>query len=96
MKNIFVGNLDFRATEESIHSLFAQYGAIERVSLMTDRETGRSRGFAFIEMTNSDDAMRAISALNGTDLGGRALNVSEAQPKTDRAGGFGEKRRSRY
>lgn len=96
MTNIFVGNLSFQATEESIHSLFAPYGAIGRVSLMTDRETGRSRGFAFIEMTNSDEAMQAISALNGTDLGGRALNVSEAQPKTDRSRGFGERRQSRY
>lgn len=87
MKNIFVGNLDFRATEDSIRSLFESHGAVERVSLVTDRETGRSRGFAFIEMTNSDDADRAISALNGADSGGRALNVSVAQPKMVRGGG---------
>ena len=87
MKNIFVGNLDFRATEDSIRSLFESHGAVERVSLVTDRETGRSRGFAFIEMTNSDDADRAISALNGADSGGRALNVSLAQPKMVRGGG---------
>ena len=87
MKNIFVGNLDFRATEDSIRSLFESHGAVERVSLVTDRETGRSRGFAFIEMTSSDDADRAISALNGADSGGRALNVSVAQPKMVRGGG---------
>ena len=87
MKNIFVGNLDFRATEDSIRSLFESHGAVERVSLVTDRETGRSRGFAFIEMTSSDDADRAISALNGSDSGGRALNVSVAQPKMVRGGG---------
>ncbi|RPI19807.1 MAG: RNA-binding protein, partial [Acidobacteriales bacterium] len=79
MKNIFVGNLDFSATEDSIRSLFEPYGAIERVSLVTDRDTGRSRGFAFVEMTNSDEADKAIAALNGTNLGGRALNVNEAR-----------------
>ncbi len=67
MKNIFVGNLDFRETEDSIRSLFEPHGTVERVSLVTDRETGRSRGFAFIEMTNPDEADRAISALNVTD-----------------------------
>ncbi len=89
MKNIFVGNLDFSATEDSIRSLFEPYGAIERVSLVTDRDTGRSRGFAFVEMTNSDEADKAIAALNGTNLGGRALNVNEARPKTDRGGSGG-------
>ena len=84
MKNIFVGNLDFNVREEAIRSLFETYGAVERVSLMTDRETGRSRGFAFVEMTNEGEAERAISALNGTNMGGRALNVNEARPKTDR------------
>lgn len=91
MKNIFVGNLDFGATEESIRSLFEQYGTVERVSLMTDRDTGRSRGFAFVEMSDAADAERAINALNGTNLGGRALNVNEARPKTEggRPGGGG-------
>lgn len=96
MKNIFVGNLAFGETEESIRSLFEPHGAIERVNLVTDRETGRSRGFAFIEMTNPDEADRAISALNGTNSGGRALNVSVALPKTDRAGGPRERHPSRY
>ena len=84
MKNIFVGNLDFSVREEAIRSLFETYGAVERVSIMTDRETGRSRGFAFVEMTNEGEAERAISALNGTDMSGRALNVNEARPKTER------------
>ncbi|MSV29495.1 MAG: RNA-binding protein [Bryobacterales bacterium] len=84
MKNIFVGNLDFGATEDAVRGLFEAYGAVERVSIMTDRETGRSRGFAFVEMTNPGEADRAIEALNGTNMGGRALNINEARPKTDR------------
>ncbi len=95
MKNIFVGNLDFAATEESIRSLFEPYGAIERVNLVTDRDTGRSRGFAFVEMTDPAEADRAIEALNGTDSGGRALNVSVAKPKRD-GGGSRERRGSRW
>lgn len=89
LKNIFVGNLDFGATEESIRSLFEPYGTVERVSLMKDRDTGRSRGFAFVEMADAQEADRAISALNGTNLGGRALNVNEARPKVDRGGSGG-------
>lgn len=93
MKNIFVGNLDFGATEESIRALFEPYGAVERVSLVTDRDTGRSRGFAFVEMTDAAEADRAINALNGTNLGGRALNINEARPKGEgaRAGGGGNR-----
>lgn len=68
MKKLFVGNLDFGATEESIRSAFEAYGAVERVSLMTDRDTGRSRGFAFVEMTDASEADRAIAGLNGTNL----------------------------
>ena len=86
MKNIFVGNLDFGATESSIRSLFESYGNVDRVNLVTDRETGRSRGFAFVEMTDSAEAEKAIAALNGKELGGRALNINEARPKTDRGG----------
>ncbi len=89
MKNIFVGNLDFGATEEAIRSLFEAHGTVERVNLMTDRETGRSRGFAFVEMTDAAEADRAIAALNGHNLGGRALNVNEARPKVDRGGSGG-------
>ena len=81
MKNIFVGNLDFAATESAIRSLFEAYGAVERVNLVTDRDTGRPRGFAFVEMTDSAAADRAIAALNGADMGGRKLNINEARPK---------------
>ena len=88
MKNIFVGNLSFGATEETVRSMFENYGTVERVSIVTDRETGRSRGFGFVEMTNADEAERAIAALNGSDLGGRAINVNEARPKADR-GAYG-------
>ncbi|HEY4362262.1 MAG TPA: RNA-binding protein [Bryobacteraceae bacterium] len=89
MKNIFVGNLDFGATEDAVRSLFEQYGAVERVSIVTDRDTGQARGFGFVEMSSNSDADRAISELNGRDLGGRAMNVNEARPKTDRGGGGG-------
>jgi len=99
MKKIFVGNLDFGATEETIRIAFEAYGAVERVSLMTDRDTGRSRGFAFVEMTDANEADQAINGLNGTDLGGRAINVNEARPKTERPrmerGGGGGGRRDR-
>lgn len=84
MKNIFVGNLDFGATEDTLRQLFAEYGAVDRVSIITDRDTGRSRGFAFVEMANDAEADRAITALNGYFLGGRSLNVNEARPKTER------------
>ena len=87
MKNIFVGNLDFNSTEESVRSLFERYGAVNSARIMTDRDTGRSRGFAFVEMENETEADQAISALNGYTLDGRALNVNEARPKPDR--GFG-------
>ena len=89
MKNIFVGNLDFNANEESVRSLFERYGQVNSARIMTDRETGRSRGFAFVEMTDAGEAEKAIAALNGTELGGRALTINEAKPKTDkpRSGG---------
>jgi RNA recognition motif-containing protein len=89
LKNIFVGNLDFNATEESIRSLFEPYGTVEKVDVITDRDTGRSRGFAFVEMSDADAADRAIAALNGQAFGGRTLNVNEARPKADRGHGGG-------
>jgi cold-inducible RNA-binding protein len=96
MKNIFVGNLDFGATESSLRTLFEPYGKVERVNLVTDRDTGRARGFAFVEMMDSTEADRAIAALNGTNLGGRTLNVNEARPKAQGAGGgFGGPPRQR-
>jgi cold-inducible RNA-binding protein len=89
VKNIFVGNLDFGATEESVRALFEAYGTVEKVDIITDRDTGRSRGFAFVEMPDSEAAERAIAGLNGTNLGGRTLNVNEARPKADRGGSRG-------
>ena len=87
MKNIFVGNLDFGATESSVRSLFETHGTVERVSLITDRDTGRSRGFGFVEMPDDGEAERAIAALNTANIGGRQINVNEARPRE--AGGSG-------
>ena len=87
MKNIFVGNLSFGATDESVRSLFASHGTVERVNIVTDRDTGQPRGFGFVEMTDDAEAGRAIAALNGKDLDGRALNVNEAHPKPAGGGG---------
>ena len=99
MKNIFVGNLSFGATEAAVRSLFEAYGAVERVSIVTDRDTGQARGFGFVEMSSDSDADRAIAELNGHDLDGRALNVNEARPKTERGaggGGGGPRRNNRW
>jgi RNA recognition motif-containing protein len=87
MKNLYVGNLPHSTTEDELRNLFQAHGAVERVSMVTDRETGRSRGFAFVEMTDAGEAEKAIAALNGTELGGRALKINEAKPKTDRPRG---------
>jgi cold-inducible RNA-binding protein len=89
VKNIFVGNLDFNVSEDELRNLFATYGAVDRVTILTDRDTGRSRGFGFVEMTNGEEGEKAIAALNGTQLAGRTLNVNEARPKAERAGGGG-------
>jgi cold-inducible RNA-binding protein len=99
MKNIFVGNLSFNATEGAVRSLFEAYGSVDRVNIVTDRDTGQARGFAFVEMSVNAEADRAISELNGRDLDGRAMNVNEARPKTDRGfggGGGGQRRGNRY
>lgn len=94
MKNIFVGNLPFSSTEDSLRSLFEQFGELQQVKIMTDRATGRSRGFGFVEMSNDDDAQKAIVALNGKDFEGRKLTVNEARPKPERSGGgYGGPRR---
>ena len=87
MKNIFVGNLSFGTTEDAVRALFEPYGAIDRVSIVTDRDTGQARGFGFVEMSNNAEGDRAIAELNGRDLDGRAINVNEARPKEDRGGG---------
>ncbi|HYW46363.1 MAG TPA: RNA-binding protein [Bryobacteraceae bacterium] len=99
MKNIYVGNLNFSTTEAVLRSLFEKHGTVERVNIVTDRDTGQARGFAFVEMGDDAEAVKAINALNGTDLEGRTLVVTEARPKTDRpredrpgGGGFGRKR----
>lgn len=87
MKNLYVGNLPHSTNESELRSLFEPHGQVEKVSLVTDRETGRSRGFAFVEMTDAGEAEKAIAALNGTELGGRTLKINEAKPKTDRPRG---------
>ena len=89
MKNIFVGNLSFGATEAAVRSMFEAHGAVDRVSIVTDRDTGQARGFGFVEMGNAAEADQAIAALNGADLDGRALNVNEARPKAERGSGGG-------
>ena len=93
MTNIFVGNCSFDVTEEQLRELFAAYGEVGSVKVITDRDTGRPRGFAFVEMPDSSAAQAAIKGVNGTELGGRALNVNEALPKGDRGGGRGRQRR---
>jgi RNA recognition motif-containing protein len=89
MKNIFVGNLSFGATEDAVRALFEAYGTVDRVNIVTDRDSGQARGFGFVEMSSNAEADKAIAGLNGRDLDGRALNVNEARPKSDRAGGGG-------
>src|SRR5690349_25005340 len=87
MKNIFVGNLSFGASEDGVRSLCEAHGKVEKVSIVTDRDSGQPRGFGFVEMTDDGEAERAIAALNGTELDGRALNINEARPREDRGGG---------
>jgi RNA recognition motif-containing protein len=92
VKNIFVGNLSFGATEDAVRSLFEAYGTVQRVSIVTDRDSGQPRGFGFVEMANDGEGEKAIAALNGRDLEGRTLNVNEARPKEDRGSGGGGNR----
>jgi cold-inducible RNA-binding protein len=95
---LYVGNLAFQTSSEELQTLFAQAGTVESVSLIEDRETGRSRGFGFVEMSTKEEGAAAIQKFNGVDLGGRALNVNEAKPREDRGGGGGGGRNggSRY
>lgn len=86
MKNLFVGNLSFQTTEDELRSVFEPYGEITRLQVMTDRDTGRPRGFAFVELSDDEEAAKAITELNGKELDGRALNVNEARPKPERSG----------
>lgn len=89
MTNIFVGNLSYQTTQDDLLAAFSQYGNVERVNIVTDRDTGQPRGFAFIEMTEQRDAQNAITKLNGAELHGRTLNVNEARPKPAGGGGHG-------
>lgn len=86
-KRIYVGNLNFRATESDIRDLFEEYGEVESVNLIGDRETGRPRGFGFVEMADDDEADDAIEALDGAEHQGRNLKVNEARPRESRGGG---------
>ncbi len=88
MTKLYVGNLPFSATEETVRALFTPHGTVESISLITDRDTGQARGFGFVEMSNAD-ASRAMQALNGQDFGGRALKINEAQDKKGGGGGGG-------
>ena len=96
--NIYVGNLSFDATEDEIRQAFSEYGEVSTVNIITDRETGRSRGFCFVEMPNGDEAKAAIEALNLQRIAGRAVNVNEARPKRERRphGGGGGGGRQRW
>ena len=103
MTNIFVGNLSFRTTESDLQEAFGAYGSVERVNIITDRDSGQPRGFAFVEMTDRSAAETAIAQLNGADLNGRAMNVNEARPKSEgrserrpRGGNAGGGRGSRW
>ena len=78
--------MSFQTTESDLRSLFETFGELSRVNVVTDRDTGQARGFGFVEMPNDDEATKAIAALNGKEVGGRALNVNEARPKTERSG----------
>jgi cold-inducible RNA-binding protein len=87
--NIYVGNLDFKVTEDELRQAFSAFGQVDNVTILKDRDTGQPRGFGFVEMSNNEEAQRAISEMNGSQLGSRALNVNEARPKEARAGAGG-------
>jgi len=89
---IYVGNLSFQTTETEVRDLFAQYGEVGEVNIITDRETGRPRGFGFIEIRDDNAAREAIGALDGSEFGSRQIKVNEAKPRTDRGGGGGQRR----
>ena len=89
MTNIFVGNLSYQTTQDDLHAAFAAYGSVERVNVISDRDTGQPRGFAFVEMANDDEAQQAIEKFNNYQMGGRNLTVNEARPKERFGGGGG-------
>lgn len=86
---LYVGNLSFRTEEEGLRALFSNHGEVTEVAVITDRETGRSRGFAFVTMSDDESARKAIEAVNGTEFEGRTLNINEARPREERSGGGG-------
>ncbi len=88
-KKLYVGNLTYGTTDGDLRSMFENFGSVESAQVITDRDTGRSKGFAFVEMSNAQEAQAAIDALNGKDIDGRALTVNEARPREDRGGGGG-------
>ena len=93
MGKIYVGNCSFDVTEQQLNDVFAAYGEVNNINVITDRDTGRPRGFAFVEMSDAASAQAAIRGVNGTELGGRTLNVNEAKPRNDGGGGGGGGRR---
>jgi RNA recognition motif-containing protein len=92
MMKIYVGNLSFQSTESEVQELFSNYGTVDQVTLINDRETGRPRGFGFVEMSNDNEAQEAVSALDGQEFGGRTLKVNEARPREGGGGGGGRGR----
>lgn len=96
--NIYVGNLDYKMSEDDLRKTFQSYGNVESAKIIVDRETGRSRGFGFVKMTEDEEALKAIKALNGTEMGGKKIVVNKARPKpqrNSRRGGFGNGHRRR-
>lgn len=89
MFNIYVGNLSFEATEDELRGLFEEHGEVLKVNLITDRDTGRPRGFGFVEMADANQGRTAIEQINGREVGGRTLTVNEAKPRASRGGGGG-------
>ncbi len=94
--NLYVGNLSFSTDDTSLNELFAEFGTVDSAKVVTDRDSGRSRGFGFVEMSNDDEANAAISGLDGKEVDGRALKVNQAKPKENRAGGGGGYSDRRY
>jgi RNA recognition motif-containing protein len=93
-RKLYVGNLPFSADQQSLQETFSKYGTVDSINLITDRDTGRSRGFGFIEMSTDAEAQKAMQELNGTDCDGRPLTVNEAKPQQKRSGGGGHHRNS--
>ena len=96
MTNIFVGNLNYQTTQDELLAAFSQYGNVERVNIVTDRDTGQAKGFGFVEMSGDAEGTRAIESLSGRELNGRALTVNEAKPKAERGSGGGQRNNNRW